>query len=80
MAVVDAIVRLIPGVLEKEEATKLESFSEAKLEHPQYTRPEKYKNWPVPAVLLSGDHQKIEEWRKKKSLERTKKRRPDLLK
>ena len=80
MAVVDAIVRLIPGVLEKEEATRLESFSEAKLEHPQYTRPEKYKGWKVPKVLLSGDHQKIEKWRKKKSLERTKKRRPDLLK
>ncbi len=80
MAVVDAIVRLIPGVLEKEEATKLESFSESKLEHPQYTRPEEYQGWKVPEVLLSGNHQKIEEWREKKSLERTKKRRPDLLK
>ena len=88
MVVVDAIVRLIPGVLEKPEATKNESFSNSKLlipnsqllEFPQYTRPEKYKSWKVPEVLLSGDHKKIEEWRKKKSLERTKKRRPDLLK
>jgi len=88
MVIVDSIVRLIPGVLEKPEATKFESFSNytldarrcTLLESPQYTRPEKYKNWPVPAVLLTGDHQKIEEWRKKKSLERTKKQRPDLLK
>lgn len=80
MAVIDAIIRLIPGVLEKQEATQLESFSESKLEHPQYTRPEDYQGWKVPEVLLSGDHQKIEEWRKNKSLERTKKRRPDLLK
>jgi len=87
MVVVDSIVRLIPGVLEKPEATRSESFqssvsglqSSALLEFPQYTRPEKYKNWKVPEILLSGDHQKIEEWRKKKSLERTKKRRPDLL-
>jgi tRNA (guanine37-N1)-methyltransferase len=88
MIVVDAIVRLLPGVLEKEEATRYESFqspvtshqSPVLLEHPQYTRPEKYKNWKVPELLLSGNHQKIEEWRKKQSLEKTKKRRPDLLK
>jgi tRNA (guanine37-N1)-methyltransferase len=93
MVVVDSLVRLIPGVLEKEEAIRNESFqspvtlpaqagshqSLVLLEHPQYTRPEEYKNWKVPEVLLSGNHQKIEEWQKKKSLERTKKRRPDLL-
>jgi tRNA (guanine37-N1)-methyltransferase len=88
MVVIDSLIRLIPGVLEKEEAIRSESFqssandpqSTALLEFPQYTRPESYKNWKVPEVLLSGDHQKINEWRKNKSLERTKKRRPDLLK
>jgi tRNA (guanine37-N1)-methyltransferase len=87
MVLVDSVVRLIPGVLEKPEATRSESFqssvfslqSSALLEFPQYTRPEEYQGWKVPEILLSGDHQKIEEWRKKKSLERTKKRRPDLL-
>jgi len=88
MVVIDSVVRLIPGVLEKPEATKFESFSNytldarrcTLLESPQYTRPEGYQGWKVPEILLSGDHQKIEEWRKKKSLERTKKRRPDLIK
>jgi len=88
MVVVDTIVRLLPGVLEKPEAIKNESFSPitdhrspiTTLEHPQYTRPANFKNWKVPEVLLSGDHKKIADWRKKKSLERTKKRRPDLLK
>ena len=87
MVVVDTLVRLIPGVLEKPEAIKDESFSvigdtqDARrlLEYPQYTRPANYKDWKVPEVLLSGDHKKIAEWRKKKSLHRTKKHRPDLL-
>lgn len=82
MVVAEAIVRLIPGVLEKEEATRQESFSQPSgqlLEYPQYTRPADFRDWKVPAVLLSGNHQKITEWREKKSLERTKKRRPDLL-
>lgn len=85
MAVVDSLVRLIPGVLEKKEALKAESFSSSKasspvLEYPQYTRPANFKDWKVPQVLLSGDHKKIEEWRKEKAVLRTKKRRPDLLK
>lgn len=80
MIVVDTIVRLIPNVLEKPEATKNESFSAKTLEYPQYTRPANFKNWKVPEVLLSGNHKKIAEWRKKKAIERTKKRRPDLLK
>lgn len=80
MVVVDTIVRLIPGVLEKKEAIKEESFSRKLLEYPQYTRPADFKGWKVPKILLSGDHKKIEEWRKKKALERTKKRRPDLIK
>jgi len=81
MMVVDTIVRLIPGVLEKSEATKEESFGHSGLlEYPQYTRPDEFKGWKVPEVLLSGDHQKIEAWRKKKALEITQKKRPDLIK
>src|SRR3972149_11331856 len=62
MVVTDAIVRLIPGVLEKKEATTLESFSEGTLEYPQYTRPEEFQGWKVPEVLLSGNHKEIEGW------------------
>lgn len=88
MVLVDAIVRLIPGVLEKPEATKLESFSPTSynlhpsslLEYSQYTRPEIYKGWKVPKILLSGNHKEIEKWRHQKSMEKTKKIRPDLLK
>lgn len=79
MVVVDTVVRLLPGVLEKAQATKLESFSKELLEYPQYTRPENFRGWKVPEVLLSGDHKKIEEWRKQKAKEKTKKIRPDLL-
>ncbi len=79
MVVTDAIVRLIPGVLEKPEAIKQESFSPL-LEAPQYTRPENFKGWKVPEVLLSGNHQEIAKWRKEQALKRTKERRPDLLK
>ncbi len=78
MAVTDSIVRLIPGVLPKEEATKYESFSENLLEYPQYTRPEEYNGWKVPEILLSGDHAKIDKWRKEKAVEITQKKRPDL--
>lgn len=80
MVVVDTVTRLLPGVLEKTEATKKESFATSLLEYPQYTRPEIYKGWRVPAVLLSGNHQKIEKWRKKQAWEKTRRRRPDLLK
>lgn len=69
MVLTDAIVRLIPGVLEKPEATEFESFTHpGTLEHPQYTRPEVYRRWKVPKVLLSGNHKEIEAWRKKKSV------------
>jgi tRNA (guanine37-N1)-methyltransferase len=78
MIVVDTIVRLIPGVLEKEEATVFESFSPY-LEYPQYTRPEEFKGWKVPEVLKSGNHKEIEKWRKEKSLQKTKRVRPDLI-
>lgn len=87
MAIIDSIVRLIPGVLKKKEATELESFSTFHhpsstiqlLEHPHYTRPEIFNGKKVPQVLLSGDHQKIERWRKEESLKKTNKVRPDLL-
>lgn len=68
MAITDAVVRLIPGVLEKPEATSIESFAtEGVSEYPQYTRPEEYKGWKVPEVLLGGNHKEIEAWRKKNS-------------
>lgn len=79
MVVADAVARLIPGVVGKKESTKHESFSNNLLDFPVYTRPESYKGWKVPKILLSGDHKKIEGWRKKEALKRTKKRRPDLL-
>src|SRR3990167_8375572 len=80
MVLVDTIARLIPGVLAKSEATELESFETGLLEYPQYTRPENFRGWKVPDVLLSGDHKKIEAWKAEKSLDRTRKNRPDLLK
>ena len=65
MVLVDSITRLIPGVLKKEEAIQIESFSEpGKLEYPQYTHPEEYRGWKVPKILLSGNHKEIEKWRK----------------
>ena len=78
MVITDSIVRLIPNVL-KEDATKYESFTDNLLEYPQYTRPEDFKGWKVPEVLLSGNHKEIAKWRQKKSREKTKARRPDLL-
>lgn len=78
MAVIDSVVRLIPGVLSKSDATRHESFEEGLLEYPQYTRPDTYKNSVVPSVLLSGNHKDIADWRKIEAIKRTKKRRPDL--
>ena len=80
MVVVDAMVRLIPGVVGKKESLKEESFSQDLLEYPQYTRPADYKGWKVPEVLLSGDHEKIKKWRKEQAEKRTKLKRPDLSK
>ena len=79
-AFLDAIIRLLPGVLGNEISIKDESFSDNLLEYPQYTKPQEYKNIKVPDVLLSGNHEKIAEWRKEKSIEITEKNRPDLLK
>jgi len=79
MVIVDSIVRLLPGVLEYD-AKNNESFENNLLDHPQYTRPEKFNNWTVPDILLSGNHAQIEKWRNQKALEKTKQKRPDLLK
>ena len=80
MVIADSVVRLIPEVLKKPEAVTEESFSDGLLEYPQYTRPEEFEAKLVPKVLLSGNHQEIEKWRQKKSIEKTKKVRPDLMK
>ena len=78
MVVIDSVSRLVPGVLNNDESAQTESFSDGLLEYPQYTRPANYKGMEVPEVLLSGHHGNIEKWRHEKSLERTKKYRPDL--
>jgi tRNA (guanine37-N1)-methyltransferase len=79
MVLVDAIVRLLPGVLGDKNSLNFESFEGNLLEYPQYTRPFDFHGMKVPAVLLTGDHKKIELWRKKEALKRTKLKRPDLL-
>ena len=80
LVLIDAVSRLIPDVLGNPQSTLSESFSYNLLEYPQYTRPAEYKGWPVPEVLLSGNHAQIELWRKRESLKRTYQRRPDMLK
>ena len=80
MIILDSIIRLIPGVLNSFESAKNDSFMDQLLDHPHYTRPEKYKELQVPNVLLSGNHQEIDEWRKNKREEKTKNIRPDLWK
>jgi len=79
MVLLESIVRLLPGVVGCAESTFDESHSFAMLEYPQYTRPSKFRDWKVPKVLLSGDHQRIERWRARQSLLRTLTRRPDLV-
>ena len=79
LAMLDSIVRLIPGVLGAEQSALEESFSEGLLEYPQYTRPAEFRGWQVPDVLLSGHHAEIAKWRRIQSLKRTLERRPDLL-
>lgn len=80
MVVVDAVSRLIPGVLNKEESFQDESFSDNLLEYPQYTRPVEFMGRKVPDVLLSGHHKKVDEWRREQSVIRTAQKRPELLK
>ncbi len=79
MVVTDAVVRLLPGVLGSGESLLYESHTGGLLEYPQYTRPEVFRNWAVPEVLLSGNHGEIDKWRRQQSFKRTAERRPDLL-
>jgi tRNA (guanine37-N1)-methyltransferase len=78
MALIDAVVRLQPGALGKDHSTTEESFSMALLEYPHYTRPRQYRGLEVPEVLLSGDHEKIRQWREDQARRKTYRRRPDL--
>lgn len=80
MVMVDAIARMVPGVLTNEDSGERESFEGGLLEYPQYSRPAEWNGRKVPDVLLSGDHKKIEAWRREQSILRTASRRPDLLK
>lgn len=79
MVVIDAVSRLLPGVLGEQESPLHDSFYNGVLEYPQYTRPRVFRGMEVPEVLISGNHKQIELWRRKESLRRTKQRRPDLL-
>ena len=78
MVMVDAIARLVPGVLHNGESAQTESFGDGLLEYPQYSRPEIWHGKRVPEVLLSGDHAKVDAWRLEQAIARTKERRPDL--
>ena len=78
MMIVDAVSRLIPGVLHNDVSAEFESFQDNLLEYPQYSRPEEWHGKKVPPILLSGHHANVEKWRLEQSMERTKERRPDL--
>ena len=79
MVLVDAVSRLVTGVVGSIESTEDDSFTTGLLQHPQYTRPAEFRGWAAPEVLLSGNHAEIERWRRRESLRRTFERRPDLL-
>ncbi len=79
LVVVEAVVRLVPGVLGNEESAADESFTEGLLEYPHYTRPSTFRGWSVPKVLRSGDHGRVARWRRAEALRRTLERRPDLV-
>lgn len=79
LALLNGVVRLLPGTVGKEESLKAESFEAGLLDYPQYTRPAVFRGWQVPEVLLSGHHAEIERWRRRQQLQRTRDRRPDLL-
>lgn len=79
LAIVEGVTRLLPGALGNPESVHTESFRNGLLEEPQYTRPADWRGWSVPDVLLSGHHERVEEWRQQQRLERTRLRRPDLL-
>lgn len=78
LAIVNGVVRLLPGTVGKKESLKAESFEDGLLDYPQYTRPAVFRGWEVPPVLRSGDHKAIARWRRQKQIERTRQRRPDL--
>jgi tRNA (guanine37-N1)-methyltransferase len=79
MVVIDAVVRLLPGVLGSEASPEEDSHADGLLEYPQYTRPAVFRDWPVPEVLLSGNHARIAKWRREQIIRRTQERRPELL-
>lgn len=79
IVVVDAVVRLLPGALGHADSAGEDSFSDGLLEYPQYTRPRVFEGMTVPDVLVSGDHARVEEWRRQQAMQRTRERRPDLL-
>lgn len=79
LAIIEGVARLLPGVVGNPESTEFESFRGGLLEEPHYTRPARFRGWEVPEVLLSGDHGRIEQWRHRQRIERTRVRRPDLL-
>jgi tRNA (guanine37-N1)-methyltransferase len=79
LALLNGVVRLLPGTVGKEESLKAESFEAGLLDYPQYTRPPVFRGWSVPEVLRSGNHAEIERWRRQQQLQRTRDRRPDLL-
>jgi tRNA (guanine37-N1)-methyltransferase len=79
MVIIDAVTRLLPGVLGDDASSRDESFSAGLIEYPQYTRPAEFRGWKVPDVLLSGHHAQIAQWRSEQARERTRQRRPDLL-
>ncbi|HVL80146.1 MAG TPA: tRNA (guanosine(37)-N1)-methyltransferase TrmD, partial [Actinomycetota bacterium] len=79
IVVVDAVARVLPGVVGEPESIAQESFEDGLLDHPQYTRPARFRDWEVPEVLLSGHHAEIERWRRDEAERRTRERRPDLL-
>jgi tRNA (guanine37-N1)-methyltransferase len=79
LAIIEGVVRLVPGVLGNPDSVTTESFRDGLLEEPHYTRPAEFRGWSVPGVLLSGDHARVAEWRAAQRLTRTRRRRPDLL-
>lgn len=79
LALINGVVRLLPGTVGKVESLKAESFETSLLDYPQYTRPTKFREWKVPDVLLSGNHAEIARWRYEQQIQRTRDRRPDLL-
>jgi tRNA (guanine37-N1)-methyltransferase len=79
LVLIDAVARLLPGVLGKDESSAIETFGENLLEYPHYTRPAEFRGWKVPDILLGGNHRAIEMWRREQSLRRTLRHRPDLF-